>query len=168
MGCSRMTSLINAAAFLTTLGLRGTEVALCAHVTFKAARSGSSPHTRRREVPFGAALEPVRFSTRTREIGLPQKATHRTALSGTLLILRCQRSPFAIVLPTPVVFGSPRRQVDQRLVKGRLVVLEILDEHRPAPVDVPRIVQKVIGGFAPQNHAAAVIAGEAILALAGE
>jgi hypothetical protein len=49
---------------------------------------------------------------RTLEIGLPQKATHRTALSGTLLILRCQRPPFPIVLPTPVVFEPAGRPND--------------------------------------------------------
>jgi len=81
------------------------------------------------------------------------------------LILRRQRPPFAIVLPTPVVFGPRRRQVAQRLIKGRVVVLEILDEHRPAPVDVVRIVQGVVGVGASQSCIGSVIGAEDILAL---
>jgi hypothetical protein len=94
MGCSGMTNPINAAAFLGTLGLTGTEIALCpraprsrplARDQFQALAAG--------RCRCGAAIEPVRSSTRALKVAFRRKHAQGRPISHA----------FDSALPAPAI-----------------------------------------------------------------
>jgi hypothetical protein len=91
-------------------------------------------------------------------------SSDKARCQACFLILRCQRPPFPIASPNPVVFEPPLGQLDDRLVIRRRIVPEILDEHRGPHVNSLRIMQEAVSVCAWQN-CTVVIAAEDILAL---